>query len=96
VTDVKYELAAIGQLYRDRCDCRACQVSGFDELKNQWVWGGFTMHRSQLTARAVALIYNWWSWADRHGGSAQSRQPGSKSSQHRQLNRAYPVVSHGH
>jgi len=61
VTDVKYELAAIGQLYRDRCDCE----NGFYELKNQWGWGGFTtqdMHRSQLTARAVALIYNWWSW----------------------------------
>ena len=61
VTDVKYDLAAIGQLYRDRCDCE----NGFDELKNQWGWGGFTtqdMHRSQLTARAVALIYNWWSW----------------------------------
>lgn len=61
VTDVKCELAAIGQLYRDRCDCE----NGFDELKNQWGWGGFTtqdMHRSQLTARAVALIYNWWSW----------------------------------
>jgi len=61
VTDVSYELAAIGQLYRDRCDCE----NGFDELKNQWGWGGFTtqdMHRSQITARAVALIYNWWSW----------------------------------
>jgi len=61
VTDVKYDLAAIGQLYRDRCDCE----NGFDELKNQWGWGGFTtqdMHRSQLTARAVALVYNWWSW----------------------------------
>ncbi len=26
---------------------------------------GFTtqdMHRSQVTARAVALVYNWWSW----------------------------------
>ncbi len=61
VTDVKYDLTAIGQLYRDRCDCE----NGFDELKNQWGWGGFTtqdMHRSQVTARAVALIYNWWSW----------------------------------
>lgn len=61
VTDVDYELAAIGQLYRDRCDCE----NGFDELKNQWGWGGFTtqdMHRSEITARAVALIYNWWSW----------------------------------
>jgi hypothetical protein len=60
-TNVQYDLAAIGQLYRDRCDCE----NGFDELKNQWGWGGFTtqdMHRSQLTARAVALVYNWWSW----------------------------------
>jgi hypothetical protein len=61
VTDVEHELSAIGQLYRDRCDCE----NGFDELKNQWGWGGFTtqdMHRSELTARAVALVYNWWSW----------------------------------
>ena len=60
-TNATYELAAIGQLYRDRCDCE----NGFDELKNQWGWGGFTtqdMHRSQITARAVALVYNWWSW----------------------------------
>ena len=61
VTNVEYDIAAIGQLYRDRCDCE----NGFDELKNQWGWGGFTtqdMHRSQITARAVALVYNWWSW----------------------------------
>lgn len=60
-TNAQYDIAAIGQLYRDRCDCE----NGFDELKNQWGWGGFTtqdMHRSQITARAVALVYNWWSW----------------------------------
>jgi hypothetical protein len=60
-TNATYDIAAIGQLYRDRCDCE----NGFDELKNQWGWGGFTtqdMHRSQITARAVALVYNWWSW----------------------------------
>ena len=60
-TNATYDIAAIGQLYRDRCDCE----NGFDELKNQWGWGGFTtqdMHRSQVTARAVALVYNWWSW----------------------------------
>jgi hypothetical protein len=36
----------------------------FDELKNQWGWGGFTthdLHRCGLSARAVALVYNWWS-----------------------------------
>jgi hypothetical protein len=60
-TNVQYDISAVGQLYRDRCDCE----NGFDELKNQWGWGGFTtqdMHRSQITARAVALVYNWWSW----------------------------------
>ncbi len=60
-TNTDYDIAAIGQLYRDRCDCE----NGFDELKNQWGWGGFTtqdMNRSQITARAVALVYNWWSW----------------------------------
>ena len=34
-------------------------------MKNQWGWGGFTtqdMERCQTSARAVALIYNWWSW----------------------------------
>ena len=61
VTNAKYELQAIGQLYRDRADCE----NGFDELKNQWGWGGYTtqdLERCNLSARAVALIYNWWSW----------------------------------
>ena len=50
VTNAPYDIRAIGQLYRDRCDCE----NGFDALKNQWGWGGFTtqdMHRSQITAR---------------------------------------------
>lgn len=61
VTHSDYDLAAIGQLYRDRADCE----NGFDEIKNQWGWGGYTTHdleRCNLAARAVALIYNWWSW----------------------------------
>src|SRR4029077_6484947 len=35
----------------------------FDELKNQWGWGGFTtqdLHRCRLVAGTVALVYNWW------------------------------------
>jgi hypothetical protein len=55
-----YDITAIGQLYRDGCDCE----NGFDELKNPWGWGGFTtqdMQRSQVSARAVALVYNGWS-----------------------------------
>jgi hypothetical protein len=61
VTNSNYEIKAIGQLYRDRADCE----NGFDELKNQWGWGGYTtqdLERCNLCARAVALIYNWWSW----------------------------------
>ena len=61
VTDAAYSIEAIGQLYRDRADCE----NGFDELKNQWGLSGFTtrdINRCQTTARACALVYNWWSW----------------------------------
>ena len=61
VCNTHYELENIGQLYRDRADCE----NGFDEIKNQWGWGGYSTHdieRCALSARAVALIYNWWSW----------------------------------
>jgi hypothetical protein len=61
VTNTHYALEAIAQLYRDRADCE----NGFDELKNHWGWGGYTtqdLERCNLSARAVALIYNWWSW----------------------------------
>jgi hypothetical protein len=61
VCNTHYELENIAQLYRDRADCE----NGFDEIKNQWGWGGYTTHdieRCALSARAVALIYNWWSW----------------------------------
>lgn len=60
VTDLDHELLTIAQLYRDRADSE----NTFDELKNQWGWGGFTtqdLARCRLSALAVALIYNWWS-----------------------------------
>jgi hypothetical protein len=60
VTSLPHEILTVAQLYRDRGDAE----NSFDELKNQWGWGGFTtqdLHRCQLTARAVALGYNWWS-----------------------------------
>jgi len=60
VTNTDYEIRSLGQLYRDRADAE----NAFDELKNQWGWGGFTTHdlaRCQLAAQAVALVYNWWS-----------------------------------
>ena len=61
VTNTDTGIAHMGQLYRDRADCE----NGFDELKNQWGWGGYStqdMERCNLSAQAVALIYNWWSW----------------------------------
>ena len=60
VTSMDDEILTLGQLYRDRADCE----NVFDELKNQWGWGGFTtqdLTRCRLLAGIVALIYNWWS-----------------------------------
>jgi hypothetical protein len=60
VTDLTDELLTLAQLYRDRADSE----NTFDELKNQWGWGGYTtqdLARCRLSALAVALIYNWWS-----------------------------------
>lgn len=59
VTSLPHEILAIAQLYRDRADSENC----FDELKNQWGWGGFTtkdLARCRLVSRMVALVYNWW------------------------------------
>jgi hypothetical protein len=58
-TSLEEEVLSIAQLYRDRADCE----NVFDELKNQWGWGGFTtadLARCRLVARMVALVYNWW------------------------------------
>jgi Transposase DDE domain group 1 len=60
VSNLDHAILSLGRLYRDRADAE----NAFDELKNQWGWGGFTthdLHRCQLSTRAVALIYNWWS-----------------------------------
>ena len=60
VTSLDSEILTLGQLYCDRADAE----NVFDELKNQWGWGGFTtqdLTRCRLLAGTVALIYNWWS-----------------------------------
>ena len=60
VTDLSYEVFTIAQLYRDRGDAE----NPFDELKNQWGWGGYTtqdLKRCRFAAMGVALVYNWWS-----------------------------------
>ena len=78
VTSLVEDLASFGQLYRDRGDAENI----FDELKNQWGWGGFVTHdlaRCRLAARLIALFYNWWNIfvrlaePDRHREAITSR-----------------------
>lgn len=60
VTNLTTDLVGLTDLYMQRADAE----NVYDELKNQWGWGGFMtkdMHRCQVAARNVALIYNWWS-----------------------------------
>ena len=59
MTSLTAEVLTIGQLSRDRGDSE----NNFDELKNQWGWGGYTTHdltRCRIMARIVALAANWW------------------------------------
>lgn len=60
VTNSAEDIVAVQDLYRQRADVE----NAYDELKNQWGWGGFTTRdllRCQVSARNVALVYNWWS-----------------------------------
>ena len=60
VTSLAEPAQEIRALYNPRGDNENC----YDELKNQWGWCGFTVRdlaRSELMARLIALIYNWWS-----------------------------------
>jgi len=59
VTNLSEGVEALARLYRQRADVE----NAYDELKNQWGWGGFTTRdllRCQVAARMVALVYNWW------------------------------------
>lgn len=59
VTNLTEELLSVSGLYAQRADAE----NVYDELKNQWGWGGFTtkdLLRCQVAARNVALLYNWW------------------------------------
>jgi hypothetical protein len=78
VTSLRDSVATLAQHYRDRADMENI----YDELKNQWGWGGYTtrdMHRCQVTARIVAQVYNWWTIyaglavPDRHAEAVTSR-----------------------
>ena len=59
VTNLEDEIITLIQHYRDRADSE----NYFDEVKNQWGWGGYTtkeLKSSQFMSRLIALIYNWW------------------------------------
>ena len=98
VTDVAYPLEAAGQLYRDRAGCRICQLSGFDELKNQWGLSGFTaqdINRFQTTVRACALVYNWWSWYCRAADPTARMAAVGKAASHAGQTTLYLTPMHG-
>lgn len=59
VSNLTENLLTLLHLYRQRADVE----NAYDELKNQWGWGGFTTRdllRCQVAARLVAQVYNWW------------------------------------
>ena len=59
VTDLEDDLLTIFYHYRDRADSE----NNFDEMKNQWGWGGYTtrdIKSCQFISRMIALVFNWW------------------------------------
>ena len=59
ITSLENDLISIVQHYRDRADCE----NVFDEIKNQWGWGGYTtrdLKPCRFMARIITLVYNWW------------------------------------
>jgi hypothetical protein len=59
ITNDHESIVALARLYRERADCE----NVFDEIKNQWGWGGFMtqdLKRCRIIARLIALVYNWW------------------------------------
>ena len=73
VTNLKENLLTLLHLYRQRADVE----NAYDELKNQWGWGGFTTRdllRCQIAARLVAQVYNWWNLFVRCADPARARE----------------------
>lgn len=72
-TNLTEELVSVSGLYAQRADAE----NVYDELKNQWGWGGFTTQdllRCQVAARTVALVYNWWNLFVRCAEPARPRE----------------------
>ena len=81
---IAYPARVMPRFYRERGDAENC----FDELKNQWGWGGFTSKRlapSRLMANLIALFYNWWHLYLRFYDEEH----------HREAIRSRPMLMHG-
>ena len=73
VSSLKENLLSLLHLYRQRADVE----NAYDELKNQWGWGGFTTQdllRCQVAARLVAQVYNWWTLFVRCADPSRARE----------------------
>jgi hypothetical protein len=73
VTSLEENLLSLMHLYRQRADVE----NAYDELKNQWGWGGFTtrdLGRCQVAASMVALVYNWWNLFVRCAEPSRARE----------------------
>jgi hypothetical protein len=73
VTNLDWPASSIRPLYQDRADNENC----YDELKNQWGWGGYNtrdLKRSRIAAQLVGLVYNWWSLFVKHVERGNSRE----------------------
>ena len=84
VTSRQDEVLSLAQLYRDRATCE----NNFDELKNQWGWAGFVtqdLKRSQIMARIIVQVYNWWTLFVRW----------IEQDQHREAITSRPLMLHG-
>ena len=68
-----YPTESMPRLYRERADAE----NGFDELKNQWGWNGYTTQKlapSRIMANLIALFYNWWNLYVRFFDEAHHRE----------------------
>lgn len=73
VTDLGLDPRAVSKLYRERGDCE----NVFDEMKNQWGWGGFVtrdMKRTALAAGLSAFVANCWNIFCRLGGDGSHQE----------------------
>lgn len=73
VTDLDLDVRAVSKLYRERGDCE----NVFDEMKNQWGWGGFVtrdLKRTAIVAGLSVFVANLWNMFCRLGGDGSHQE----------------------